>query len=302
MTPIVLRSTSGRIGDKSAESSAAMLRQKAGLAVVVETLGDAGRPLNGMADSEQFDTQVRDLLEAVGKGTLDAVTLPYSFALGLPPGVAMAAVLPREDPADIMLIKPPAFSGSRGLLPLRQSRIVICTSHRSLVQARQLRHDLRFREHEPGGRVVEQWLESTADALIIPAQELDREAIADAALLISRLDPERFVPAPCQGLSVILMRRADERFTTVQAALHDEDSRIAADIEMQVCARFAAHRHLALGTYARREDHTWWAFGFCALETAAPIWAETECTSYQLLADELYFKLAETEDETLPRH
>jgi hydroxymethylbilane synthase len=242
----------------------------------------------------------KELEEALLRGEIDLAVHSYKdMPSACLAGLAVAAVSEREDPADLLIIRPAKFQGAKGLIPLRNGAIVGTSAVRRETQVKALRRDLHTKDLRGNVPTRLQKLRDTHyDAIFLAAAGVRRLGLDLAEFVVVRLDPEQFVPAPGQGALAVQMRADDARLAAVRRVLHNEDASIATQIEREVQAKFGGGCGLPLGAHARREDDTWWLYGFWAPPQGKPIWATTESTSYPLLADELYFKLAE--DESCP--
>src|SRR5262249_25335603 len=124
----------------------------------------------------------------------------------LPSGLAITAVLPREDPRDVFISRK-----SKTLRDLPPGATVGTASLRRQAQVKRLRGDLevvsfrgnvatRLRKLEEGG----------VDATLLALAGLKRLGLADAATAI--LDRQEFLPAVGQGI-IALEARADDAKT-----------------------------------------------------------------------------------------
>ena len=124
-----------------------------------------------------------------------------------PPGLIIAAVPEREDPADRLLVSPGAWDG-RSTLNLKQAAVVGTSSMRRMAQLKLLRRDLVI---EPlRGNVntrVRKLREGQFDAIVMAAAAIQRIDLAVDDLRCVQLDTDAFIPAPAQGALGLQVRK-----------------------------------------------------------------------------------------------
>lgn len=212
--------------------------------VLVTTSGDLSpAPLASLGGAGVFVGAVR---AAVLAGEADLAVhsfkdLPTAAADGL----VLAAVPPREDPADALCAR-----DGLDLAGLPFGARVGTGSPRRAAQLRTLRPDLcpvpiRGNVETRLGRVP-----ADLDAVLLAAAGLRRLGLAGA--ITERLDPARFLPAPAQGALAIECRAdAPLALRTALAGLDDEPSRLAALAERAVLARLEAGCSAPVGAFAQ---------------------------------------------------
>src|SRR5690606_34325190 len=173
-----------------------------------------------------------------------------------PPGLTIAAVPPREDPADVLIVDSSAHeaSGAEGL-PVAAGARVGTSSMRRTVWLAQLRPDLDVRPLR--GNVptrIGKLRAGDYDAIVLAAAGLARLSApggvlgnALAGLTLERLDPRRFVPAPAQGALAVQCRADDAAIVAAVAALDDPRSRAAVAIERDALRRAEGGCNTAFG-------------------------------------------------------
>ena len=172
---------------------------------VIRTSGDAiqDRPLAEVGGKGLFTKEIE---EALLRNEVDlAVHSAKDMATQLPPGLAIAACLPREDPRDTFVSRV-----ARTLAELPPGARVGTGSLRRTALLRRLRNDLVI---VPMRGNVETRLrklgEGEADATILALAGLRRLGLEDAATMI--LDVEAFPPAVGQGVIAIETRADDDQ-------------------------------------------------------------------------------------------
>jgi hydroxymethylbilane synthase len=184
----------------------------------IRTTGDTirDRPLAELGGKGLFTKEIEEALASDGVDL--AVHSAKDMPTVLPPGLIIAAVLPREDPRDVFISrKAVAFRG------LAQGAVVGTASLRRQALVKRLRPDLSvvpFRGNvETRLRKLD---EGAVDATLLALAGLKRLGIADAAT--QTLAADEFVPAVGQGIVAIEARADDARMRALLAAIDHADS------------------------------------------------------------------------------
>src|SRR5688572_18806283 len=180
-----------------------------------------------------------------------------------PPELVVAAVPARVDPADLLLMRRDTLAGAADdWLPLRRGARVGTASARRRAWLEHFRRDLvveplrgnvptRVRRLEEGG----------FDAIVLAAAGVERLQAeqhfrtALAGVVIVRLDPKRFVPAPAQGALAVQCRRDDDRVLEALAAIDDAPSHTAVAAERDALAHAEGGCDVAFGEYCVAAGH-----------------------------------------------
>jgi hydroxymethylbilane synthase len=179
-----------------------------------------------------------------------------------PPELAIAAVPERVDPADLLLVRRDAAAGSPDdWLPLKEGARVGTASARRRAWLTHFRPDLAV---EPlRGNVptrVRRLAEGHFDAIVLAAAGVERLQAEQrlghslARLVVRRLDPQRFVPAPAQGALAVQCRRDDARVLEALARIDHAPSRAAVTAERDALARAEGGCDVAFGAYCAQTD------------------------------------------------
>ncbi|HXV26302.1 MAG TPA: hydroxymethylbilane synthase [Alphaproteobacteria bacterium] len=157
----------------------------------------------------------KEIEEALLAGAVDlAVHSAKDMQTWLPSGLAIGAVLPREDPREALF----SSSGARSLAQLPRGAVLGTASLRRQAQALMRQPDLKvvpFRGNvETRLRKLRQGL---ADATLLAVAGLKRLGRAD--LLDAILEPEEVLPAVGQGTIAIEIRAGEARLEALLAAL-----------------------------------------------------------------------------------
>jgi hydroxymethylbilane synthase len=173
------------------------------------------------------------------------------MSVTLPDGLAIAAVLPREDPRDALVLPrdaPPAadLDALVAWILSRPAKSVATSSIRRAAQLRALFPDARF---PPVRGNVDTRLrkldEGEFDAMVLAVAGLKR--LGHAARITLALDAAACVPAPCQGIVAIETRRD---VPAVFAAVHDAAAGTSFRAERALVAALGGGCQLPLGAIA----------------------------------------------------
>jgi hydroxymethylbilane synthase len=209
---------------------------------VIRTAGDASsRPLQELGDGV-FVTAIEDALRA---GEIDAAVHSLKdLPTGDRPGLVIAAILPREDPRDVLVT-----SARGGLATLPRGARVGTSSPRRDAALRLLRPDITT---APIRGNVETRLAKVVrgdyDATVLALAGLRRLGVAveDDEILAA----DQMLPAPGQG-AIAVQCRADDLTTRDRLrTIDDAASRAATDAERELLRLMGGSCELALGALA----------------------------------------------------
>ncbi|HEX9495396.1 MAG TPA: hydroxymethylbilane synthase [Candidatus Limnocylindria bacterium] len=210
---------------------------------IVKTAGDASaRPLQELGDG----VFVAALEDALRERTIDAAVHSLKdLPTGPRPGLVIAAVLPREDPRDVLIT-----TARHGLASLVRGARVGTSSPRRDAALRAIRPDIVT---APIRGNVETRLAKVArgeyDATVLALAGLRRLGIAvaeDETIALAVM-----LPAPGQA-AIAVQCRADDRVTLERLARIDDDAtRRTTDAERELLRILGGSCDLALGALAR---------------------------------------------------
>ena len=186
--------------------------------VVIKTSGDKiqDRTLAEIGGKGLFTKEIED---ALLQGAIDvAVHSMKDVPTWLPEGLAITAVLPREDPRD-------AFFSNRGarLADLPAGAVVGTASLRRQAQVLMARPDLKVVPLRGNvGTRLRKLAEGQADATLLAMAGLKR--LGEAGRVTAPLEPEEMLPAVAQGAIGLEARVADERTGAWLAALDHRET------------------------------------------------------------------------------
>jgi hydroxymethylbilane synthase len=215
--------------------------------VVISTTGDRvlDRPLADIGGKGLF---VKEVEEALAGGAVDlAVHSMKDVETVLADGFVLAAMLPREDPRDV-LVGP----GVRALGDLPREAVVGTSSLRRAAQLRHRRPDLRV---VPFRGNVETRLaklaRGEADATLLALAGLRRLGLEHHAAGV--LDPVVMLPAAGQGAIGIEVRADDSATRARVAPLDDPDTHVCVACERAVLEALDGSCRTPIGAYAVRD-------------------------------------------------
>ena len=220
--------------------------------VTISTQGDRKQevPLTAMGGKGVF---VKEIHDALLRGDIDlAVHSAKDLSAVSPEGLMVAAVLPREDPRDALVLPSGGTSGVRHPLSaaLTAPAPKIGTGGpRRIAQLRRIFPAARFEQIRGNVDTRLRKLDAgEADALVLACAGLRRLGLEDRiTFAIAVVD---CVPAPGQGIIAIEARRGDRRVCELAASIDDERSRVALAAEQSVVAALGGGCQLPLGAFA----------------------------------------------------
>jgi hydroxymethylbilane synthase len=196
--------------------------------VRIRTLGDriADVPLPRIGDRGLF---TRELEDALRSGAIDfAVHSLKDLPTEQPAGLALGAVLSREDPSEVLISR-----NRRRFADLPPGARLGTSSLRRRAQVMALRRDLDLVDIR--GNVptrVEKVERGEYDATLLALAGLRRLELTDAATEVFGIDV--MVPAPGQGALAVQVRADDERILRIVMAIEDVETRLATAAERRV--------------------------------------------------------------------
>ncbi len=189
--------------------------------VPVKTTGDRIQD-RSLADAGGKGLFTKELDEALLSGAIDlAVHSMKDVPTSLPEGLAIGAILPREDPSDAVIAR-----GARTLFELAPGARVGTSSVRRQAQLLRLRPDLRCVLLR--GNVDTRLAKLDAgemDAVILALAGLNRLGLAER--VTSVLPHQEWLPSLAQGAVGIEIRKFDARTASPVVALDDAPASIA---------------------------------------------------------------------------
>ncbi|MGN6178244.1 MAG: hydroxymethylbilane synthase [Mucilaginibacter sp.] len=197
----------------------------------------------------------KELEEELLAGTIDlAVHSHKDLPTENPPGLIIAAVSEREDPAELLLILKDCVDVHQKL-SLKFGATVGTSSNRRKAQLLAHRPDLEIADLR--GNVptrVNKLHKEDYDAIMIAKAGVARLGLDLSEFHAEELTPNEIIPAPAQGVLAIQIRETDKELFDVLQALHHPDVAEEIAVERSVLKLFGGGCHMPLGCYCRKED------------------------------------------------
>jgi hydroxymethylbilane synthase len=239
-----------------AETVAAAIAQHGGppcRLVIVKTAGDRLQeaPLSEVGGKRLF---VKEIEDALLQGEIDlAVHSSKDMSAILPEGLTIAAVLPREDPLDAVVL--PAATAARVntidelVSALGQTPTLGTSSVRRVAQLRRLFPGARFAAIRGNLDTRLRKLDAGQhDAIVLAAAGLRRLGFVSRISLT--LPAEGCVPAPGQGVIAIEIRVGDEEVARAVAPINDPSTGAALEAERELVAVLGGGCQTPIGALA----------------------------------------------------
>ncbi len=227
---------------------------------IIKTQGD--RILNLSFDKlEGKGFFTKELEEELLAGTIDlAVHSHKDLPTENPPGLIIAAVSEREDPAELLLILKDCVDVKQKL-SVKYGAIVGTSSNRRKAQLLAYRPDLEIEELR--GNVptrIGKLRDEAYDAIMLAKAGVTRLGIDLSEFHVEELTPTELVPAPAQGALAIQIRESDTELYQALQVLHHPNVAEELAVERKVLSLFGGGCHLPLGCYCRKEDGQYQVF------------------------------------------
>ncbi|MDB5006946.1 MAG: hydroxymethylbilane synthase [Mucilaginibacter sp.] len=203
----------------------------------------------------------KELEEELLAGTIDlAVHSHKDLPTENPPGLIIAAVSEREDPAELLLILKDCVDVHQKL-SVKYGGIVGTSSNRRKAQLLAYRPDLDIIDLR--GNVptrINKLRNENYDAIMLAKAGVSRLGLDLSDFYVEELTPAELIPAPAQGALAIQIRGNDnELFDALQPLNHSDVAEELA-VERTVLKLFGGGCHLPLGCYCRKDDDVYQVF------------------------------------------
>jgi hydroxymethylbilane synthase len=209
--------------------------------VVVRTLGDR-LPEEALAKIGEKGLFTRDIEDALRRGSIDlAVHSLKDLPTRIAEGLALGAVLVREDPRDALLSRL-----GQGLSTLGAGSRIGTSSPRRRAQLLVLRPDLRV--FDLRGNVptrVEKLERGECDAIVLARAGLLRLGLEGRITEV--IEPDVLLPAVGQGAIAVQIRAEDPRVRDLVAGLDHGPTRLATAAERALLARLEGGCQVPVG-------------------------------------------------------
>jgi hydroxymethylbilane synthase len=227
---------------------------------IIKTQGDRILHL-GFDKLEGKGFFTKELEEELLAGTIDlAVHSHKDLPTENPPGLIIAAVSEREDPAELLLILKDCVD-VKHKLSVKFGGMVGTSSNRRKAQLLAVRPDLEIDELR--GNVptrIGKLRDEKYDAIMLAKAGVTRLGIDLSEFHVEELTPTEFIPAPAQGVMAIQIRESDPELLEALQALHHPEVAEALSVERKVLKSFGGGCHLPLGCYCRKQEGLYQVF------------------------------------------
>ena len=219
---------------------------------IIVTTGDAVQN-KALAEIGGKGLFAKEIHESLAEGRIDfAVHSLKDLETTLPPGIALACTLKREDARDVLILPPGVApkdpADPYGALP--QGAHVGSASVRRQAQLKYARPDLNFSllRGNVGTRLGK--VESgELDATLLAYAGLRRLGLTDKASVV--LSTEQMVPSACQGIVGITVREADTELLSLLSGIEDPEAKAVSTAERALLNALDGSCRTPIGGYAR---------------------------------------------------
>ncbi len=234
---------------------------------IIKTKGDNIQHLSfDKIEGKGFFT--KELEDELLAGTIDlAVHSHKDLETTQPAGLCIAAVSPRENPADVILLRKEKVVHSRKFL-LPEKAIVGTSSARRKSQLLEFCPDVQIQDIR--GNVptrIQKLRDGQYDAILLAKAGINRLKLDISDLEMVVLDIKEFIPAPAQGVLALQVRSADENLREALKALNIPNVAACVGVEREILRLFKGGCQLPLGAYCEKSGH-----GFRAWAAVADSW------------------------------
>jgi hydroxymethylbilane synthase len=219
--------------------------------VVIRTSGDRLQeaPLSEIGGKRLF---VKEIEDALLRGDIDlAVHSSKDMPAVLPAGLAIAGVLPREDPLDAVVLpsSPAPLTVDDLVAELGQTPTIGTSSVRRIAQLTRIFPGARFVPIRGNLDTRLRKLDAGEyDAIVLAAAGLTR--LGFASRISARLPVDACVPAPGQGIVAIEIREGDEAVRQAVSSVDDAATGAALEAERALVAALGGGCQTPIGALA----------------------------------------------------
>ncbi len=222
---------------------------------IIKTAGDrfADQAL-GAQNSVGFFT--KEIETALLENRIDlAVHSLKDLPIVLSPGLQLAALMKRDEAADVLLVHPEANHPQPETLPLRAGATVGASAMRRKVLLAAVRPDLvatPIRGNVPTR--VQKCRDGKFDAIVLSRAGLARLALDVSPLVAYDLNPGRWICAPGQGVIAVEARDDDQEVLDRLATIDHAPTRTSITAERSLLLAFGGGCHAPFGAWAHAHD------------------------------------------------
>ncbi|MGJ1205185.1 hydroxymethylbilane synthase [Sphingobacterium lactis] len=266
---------------------------------IIKTQGDIIQHLRlDKLEGKGFFT--KELEEELLSGQIDlAVHSHKDLPTVNPPGLIIAAVSEREDPAELLIVHKDCVDISKRL-SLKHSANVGTSSNRRKAQLLSLRPDLDFDDLRGNLQTrVQKLRDEKYDAIVLAKAGISRINMDLSDFHLEEIPAVEVVPAPAQGVLAIQIRESDQELFDILQQIHNQEVAEAISVERKVLNLFDGGCHAPLGSYCRKKDgkfQSWTSIADTNEDFPDRIFMESETT--EGMAEKIFAKYSK--DRKLP--
>jgi hydroxymethylbilane synthase len=222
---------------------------------IIKTKGDLIQNLSfDKMEGKGFFT--KEIEAALLSGEIDvAVHSHKDLETSNPEGLTIAAVSYRENPSDVLLIRPEAFDNTA---PLKVKKGAVIGTSSARRKSQLLLFDPSITIQDLRGNVptrIKKLTDGAYDAILLAAAGLERLNIDTKDLKKHYFNPQVFVPAPAQGVLGIQIREADEKTKEIIAKLNHPDVQEDIHIERSILRALHGGCQVPFGAYCHKDQN-----------------------------------------------
>jgi hydroxymethylbilane synthase len=218
---------------------------------------------------------VKEIEDALISGEIDlAVHSMKDVPTGMPRGLTIAVVPPREDPRDAMISRRP-LAGFHDLPP---EAAIGTGSIRRQAQLLALRPDLKVEDIR--GNVdtrLGKLEEGSLDAVVLACAGLNRLGLQDKISL--RIETRDLLPAPGQGALALEVREGDQKVVKLIADLNHPETAIAVSAEREFLRAMGGGCNSPIAAHARFEGSSLQIEGLAVSPDGRRVVRESVCVA-----------------------
>lgn len=222
--------------------------------VIIKTQGDLVQHL-GFDKMEGKGFFTKEIEEALLRGEIDlAVHSMKDLPTQQPEGLAITAVSYRDNPADLLIIRPEAVEPGQ-LFRLKPGAVAGTSAARRKAQLLDFRPDVQLQDIR--GNVptrLEKLRTGAFDAIFLAAAGVSRLDLDLSGLEVLTLHPREFVPAPAQGVLAWQANRDDRDTRLLLKKIHHPEVSACTNVERRVLQLLEGGCQLPLGVYCERDQ------------------------------------------------